>query len=310
MADNITGSFAFAAFNTRASMKHYTRFRAYQLPNKGSSFSLSVDNHFTLIEARYNETNKEHILWELNLIKRTAIDVLHITSWDDDHCNFGELCNLLNDLSPSLIEYPSEVPTTENGRKSRNAILEYAKTYVFCKAVSITPYFVKNEPKEPLTGRNLFYNPLINGDKSNNNSVVKFFRVGSFQILSLGDCEDSSIAQRLMKDPILKDEVDIMILAHHGADNGFTTPEFLKAIDPLVCVCASNYANEYDHPKPIIRSRCQSLNIPLFTTKRGDIIAQTIDPKHFKVSNYVSNNEAKETVTPPLENKTWYKSDV
>ena len=39
-------------------MKHYTRFRAYQLPNKGSSFSLSVDNHFTLIEARYNETKE------------------------------------------------------------------------------------------------------------------------------------------------------------------------------------------------------------------------------------------------------------
>lgn len=58
MANDITGSFAFAAFNTRASMKHYTRFRAYQLPNKGSSFSLNVDNHFTLIEARYNETKE------------------------------------------------------------------------------------------------------------------------------------------------------------------------------------------------------------------------------------------------------------
>ena len=58
MADNITGSFAFAAFNIRASMKHYTKFRAYPLPNKGSSFSLSVVNHFTIIEARYKETKE------------------------------------------------------------------------------------------------------------------------------------------------------------------------------------------------------------------------------------------------------------
>ena len=32
--------------------KIYTRFRAYQLGNAGSSFSYYADGHFTLIEAR------------------------------------------------------------------------------------------------------------------------------------------------------------------------------------------------------------------------------------------------------------------
>lgn len=42
-----------------------TRFRAYQLGNAGSSFSYSVDNHLTLIEARLNEVNGPNILKEM-----------------------------------------------------------------------------------------------------------------------------------------------------------------------------------------------------------------------------------------------------
>lgn len=290
-------------------MAHYTRFRSYQLPNPGSSFSLSVEKHFTLIEARYNETNAPHIHWELNNLGIRYIDTLHITSWDQDHCNYAELCLILGKLIPTNIEYPSEYPTTENGQKSLSAIHEYVRNHDWAHKFCITPSFVKTEDKLPLMGKDIFFNPELNGDKSNDNSIIKFFRVGSFQILSLGDCEDSAIANRLMENDILKGEVDIMILAHHGADNGFTTKEFLEAIRPKVCVCSSDYGNKYDHPRDIIRQRCLSLGIPLFTTKRGDIIAQTIDAKHFKVSNYVSNNEAKDTVLS-FSNKTWYISDV
>lgn len=66
-------------------MSKNTRFRAYQLGSKGSSFSYSVDNHFTLIEARYNDINKKSIQFELKKIGVQYIDCLHITSWDD-HC--------------------------------------------------------------------------------------------------------------------------------------------------------------------------------------------------------------------------------
>ena len=272
-------------------MNHYTRFRAYQLPNKGSSFSLRVDNHFTLMEARYNELNREHIEWELSLLKRSDIDVLHITSWDIDHCNYRELCSLLRNLIPTIIEYPSEQPTTDNGKKSLAEIKNYAQIYSFCKLIPVTPEVVRYGLRLRNKGQDVFYNPRVNGLISNDNSVAKLFRVGS---------------QALMQDEILRNEVDIMILAHHGADNGFTSIEFLRAINPLVCICAANYSNEYEHPKPVIRARCSSLGIPLFTTKRGDIIAQTVDSQHFKVSNYVSNNEKRETLLT-FANKTSYE---
>lgn len=290
-------------------MKHYTRFRSYQLPNPGSSFSFSVEKNFTLIEARYNDTNAPHVKWEMQLLGIKFIDTLHITSWDQDHCNYGELCTILDTLLPTTVEYPSETPITENGKKSLSAIQNYKNGHDFCRLFSVSPYVVQYTTRHKLMGENVFYNPIVNGDKSNNNSVVKLFRTGSFTVLSLGDCEDVNIAKELMKDDILTDEVDVMILAHHGADNGFTTVDFLKAINPKVCVCSSDYGNEYDHPRNVIRGRCNALGIPLFTTKRGDIIAQTQDTYNFKVSNYVSNNEVKDSVLS-FENKTWFKSDV
>ena len=232
--------------------------------------------------------------------------MLHITSWDIDHCNYRELCSLLRNLIPTIIEYPSEQPTTDNGKKSLAEIKNYAQIYSFCKLIPVTPEVVRYGLRLRNKGQDVFYNPRVNGLISNDNSVAKLFRVGSFHILSLGDCMDASIAQALMQDEILRNEVDIMILAHHGADNGFTSIEFLRAINPLVCICAANYSNEYEHPKPVIRARCSSLGIPLFTTKRGDIIAQTVDSKHFKVSNYVSNNEKRETLLT-FANKTSYE---
>lgn len=197
------------------------------------------------------------------------------------------------------------MPTTINGLRAKVAIERYNRENPNVQIMPVTPKVVRDGTREPKKGQDIFYNPIINGDKSNDNSVVTLFRVGSFTVLSLGDCEDAYIAQRLMRDKILQTEVDIMILAHHGADNGFTTTEFLRTINPSVCVCSANYANEYEHPKQVIRNRCSSLNIPLLTTKRGDIIAQTDDARHFKVANYVSNNETRDSVYR-FENKTYY----
>ena len=285
-------------------MGHYTRFRAYQLGECGASFSLSVEKHFTLIEARLTKVNAPHIVWEMNNLGIDHINTLHITSWDNDHCKSGELECILKYLKPERIEYPCYAPHTENGKASLKLIKNYN-----CSKYPIDPIFVKLVTKEPLKGKDLYYNPTETVDKSNDNSVVKFFRVGSFQVLSLGDCESSEISEALANDEILKSEVDILILAHHGADNGFTTTEFLKALKPKVAICAADYGNKYGHPDKVITSRLSSLGIDYYSTKTGDIIAQTIDAKHYKVSNYIANNEEKESVSP-YSCKTWYISDV
>lgn len=285
-------------------MNHYTRFRAYQLGTCGASFSLSVDSHFTLIEARYNDTNRPHILWEMQMLGISRIDTLHITSWDDDHCQAEELQRILKELLPSRIEYPDYPPHTENGKNSFNII----RTYLCDGLIPIGPKVVANQVKTRLQGRDVFYNPTQLVAKPNDNSVVKFFRTGSFQILSLGDCEDGSIRDRLMEDDILQNEVDILILAHHGADNGFTTPEFLQALSPKVAICASDYGNQYGHPDSAIINRLANAHIDYYSTKTGDIIARSVDKYYFKVSNYIGNNE-KKGKEGTYQNKTYYIND-
>ena len=293
-------------------MNHYTRFRAYQLGTCGASFSMSVDNHFTLIEARYNDTNMPHIQWEMDKLDIKRIDVLHITSWDDDHCQAEELRRILVELQPQRIEYPAYSPHTENGKKSLGWIKAYhlscLRKNLRCDSIPITPNVVDNQIMTRLRGEDVFYNPIQLVVKPNDNSVAKFFRTGSFQILSLGDCEDGGIRDRLMKDDILQNEVDILILAHHGADNGFTTQQFLQTLSPKVAICASDYGNQYGHPAPAIVSRLSNAHIDYYSTKTGDIIAQSVDKYSFKVSNYISNNEEKGSERI-YSNKTYYISD-
>ncbi len=67
-----------------------------------------------------------------------------------------------------------------------------------------------------------------------------------------------------------------MILAHHGADNGFTNKKFLERVEPKLAICSSNYANQYDHPTDEIRNLLHEQPIRLMTTKTGDIIVTSI----------------------------------
>lgn len=67
----------------------------------------------------------------------------------------------------------------------------------------------------------------------------------------------------------------------------------MKAVNPKVAICACDWDNMYSHPSPAVRSMLSNLNIKYYSTKAGDIIAQSIDKYNFKVSNYISNNEKK-----------------
>lgn len=291
-------------------MTHYTRFRAYQLSSAGSSMSISVEKHFTLIEARYNDDNKKHILWELNLLRKTDIDVLHITSWDEDHCNYNELSSILKELKPRAIEYPDYAPHTDSGKKSLTLIKFYSNR-TGASICPIGPNIVSIDIKnaERLKGKDVLLNPIVISDSSNDNSVIKFFRRGSFQVLSTGDCEAEDISKRIQNNEIVNCEVDVLVLPHHGSEHSILTPEFLKALNPKVCICTVDYKNKFGHPDKKVVTWIEQDGIPYISTKTGDVIIQTVDNRTFKVSNYVSNNESLESVKE-FTNKTYYPNNT
>lgn len=268
-----------------------TRFRAYQLGTRGSSFSYTVGRHITLIEARYNEVNMENVKSEMKRIGESRIDCLHISSWDEDHCNYNELMQLLIDLSPRRVDYPWYQPDTSNGLKSK-ALIEHYLNEAKCNGSAISPEYINGlEEAELLKYNDILYNPVSASNKHNDNSVVQLFRQGRFTVLSLGDCESPDIAERIMYSTIASKEVDVLILAHHGADNGFTTKEFIERINPRVAICSSNYDNQFEHPKPEIRKILYDADVPLYTTKTGDIIIDCPSGDVARVYNFISNNE-------------------
>lgn len=287
-------------------MKHYTRFRAYQLGEEGSSFSLMVDNHFTLIEAKLNDVNSSSIVEELKILGRTNIDVLHITSWDTDHCDEYSLQLILKYLTPAQIEYPPYEPVSGTGKNC----LQLIDNYKYGDKVKINTWSVYNSEQHAnkLVGRDILFNPIRIVEKHNDNSIAKLFRIGSFQILSLGDCEAEEICERLQENEILQGEVDVLILAHHGSENSICTKDFLEKISPRVAICSSNYDNKYEHPHKTIRNSLNNLQITYFTTKSGDIIIESVDKFTFRVYNFCKNNEECKDVVK-FKNKTWYIYD-
>lgn len=268
-----------------------TRFRAYQLGTAGSSFSYCVDNVFVLIEGRYNDVNKPNIMQEMAYCGCKYIDRLHITSWDKDHCNPSELDALLNELMPTTIECPGYNPDTDCAKDSLKIIKEYVNRLSVASEYSFTPETInKLTVAEERKYSDVIFNPLSISEKHNDNSTVKLFRRGRFCVLSLGDCESPEISKRIANDSIACNETDVMILAHHGADNGFTTQNLLQSVMPKIAVCTSNYDNQYEHPDQNIRTLLHANNIPLYTTKTGDVLIVCGIDNTCVVYNLAGNN--------------------
>jgi competence protein ComEC len=83
-----------------------------------------------------------------------------------------------------------------------------------------------------------------------------------------------------------------MILAHHGAHNGFTNDKLIKALKPSLAICSSNYGSTYDHPRQEVKDILHSNGVRLMTTKTGDIIVSS-EGNHtgkFQATNLRSNS--------------------
>lgn len=274
-----------------------TRFRAYQLGQAGSSFSYFADGHFTLIEGIITDINHQTLSDELNICGKSSIDTLHITSWDNDHCSNPALDWIFENLKPRRIEYPGYPPHTDTAKACLAKIKSYKKTLA-AKGKSITiqsvdpDYISSLNNAQELGYKDIVYHPKQLYEDSNNNSTVKFFRCGSFNVLSLGDVQDQNISAMLRRCKTLCREIDVMILAHHGADNGFTNEKFLEAVRPSIAISSSNYDNHHGHPKETIRELLYRMNIRLLTTKTGDVVAKSIGDhcSKYQVTNLISNS--------------------
>jgi competence protein ComEC len=276
-----------------------TKFRAFQLDTAGSLFSFFKMDYYTLIEARVPKGGIEVIIKDLYFHGKEKINKLHITSWDVDHCNYEDLIQILNRLRPNIIEVPSYEPNTDTGKLCKSTIEGYDDVHQKYKpnVKIISKDYISSLPNATAFHTNdIVYHSHYDSDNKNDMSLIRLFRSNGFNVLSLGDCESQDISNYLLRAGFITTEVDLLILPHHGADNGFITSDFLDKVKPKLAICSSNHGNQYDHPRQNIRTLFSSKNIPLMTTKRGDVIVVHEKNKtHSRAINLISNNEEKES---------------
>lgn len=273
-----------------------TRFRAYQLGEPGSSFSYFADGHFTLIEAKLTDRSYQSLAAELEACGKTSIDTLHITSWDQDHCDFKELQEILSALKPRKVEYPGYEHDSECSKNCLQEIFRYRdarrRAELSMIARRVDPPYVKGlEDAKGFGYSDIYYHPKEYFSGSNDNSTVKLFRGGMFNVASLGDVEHPNIGSMLRRCRAFKREVDILILAHHGSDNDVNSKKFFQTVRPTIAVCSSDYDNQYGHPHEEVKNALYEAGVREYTTKTGDVLVESI-PNHRKeylVTNYKSN---------------------
>jgi competence protein ComEC len=255
-------------------MNLQAKFRAFKLDTPGSLCSVYMDGRYTLIEARLPIGGVDVLMQDMKHHGKETVDVLHITSWDTDHCSMIDLDQILNKLRPGRIEVPGYEPESEEGRSCRRILLKYDEIHQwkFHNTIEVTPQYISGLSRPmPFQPVGIHFSTDPRAANKNDRSLVMLFRSTTFSVLSLGDCESAEIASMLLKCEHITDEVDVLILPHHGADNGFITDDFLKAVKPLVAVATSNRGNEYEHPRPEVRAMLAQNGIPLMTSKDGDV---------------------------------------
>tara|TARA_R110002051_G_scaffold44154_1_gene89633 strand:- start:5865 stop:6749 length:885 start_codon:yes stop_codon:yes gene_type:complete len=253
-----------------------TKFRAFQLDSAGSLFSYWKKNTYTLIEARLPKEGINILIDDLAYHDKDRIDVLHITSWDADHCQVHALTQILNHFRPDRIEIPSYEPDNDTARQCKGLIMKY--DHIHQKYVhNVTRYdqaTIGGLSNASSWGtNNVVYHSLYNVDNHNDMSQIRLFRSDGFSVLSLGDCESEEITEKLMRSgSILSNEVDVLILPHHGSENSMLNGAFLDFCKPGLAVCSSNFGNQFEHPRPAVKQLLTIRNIKTMTTKRGDVI--------------------------------------
>lgn len=275
-----------------------TRFRAYKLSTAGSLCSYFAGDHFTLIEAMDTDASRSNLLKEMEICGKQSVDTLHITSWDDDHCEAKALEWILKNLKPTRIEHPGYTHHTQCAKDCAELISSYKRERLkagrTAKVIPVTPDFIAGlETASALGYTNIFYHPKTIHEKSNNNSTVKFFRTGVFNVLSTGDIEHHDIGSYLRSCKKLCRELDVLILPHHGGPVDLMTEKFLDELRPSIAVCTSNSGNQHEHPDESVVKLLSNKKIPLMTTRRGDVVIESINGhiNKFEAIDFLSNGK-------------------
>ena len=124
--------------------------------------------------------------------------------------------------------------------------------------------------------------PLLKDTRSdlNANSVIVHLKVGTVDLLLLGDSEPDTL-DRLLADGL--PSIEILKIGHHGSRWG-TSRALLDATRPRVAVISCGRSNRFGHPHNNTLAALQDADVQIYRTDLQGTIVVTTDGKGFAIS--------------------------
>lgn len=115
--------------------------------------------------------------------------------------------------------------------------------------------------------------PVKEYDDLNDTSVVCRFQYGQVSFLFTGDMEADAEADLLQSGADV--QADFLKLGHHGSSTS-TSEDFLRAVNPSVCLIEVGEGNSYNHPHAETMALVEEFGCKIFRTDlNGSIVVQT-----------------------------------
>ena len=89
----------------------------------------------------------------------------------------------------------------------------------------------------------------------------------------------------------------VLKVAHHGS-RGSSTPEFLRAVSPLVAVISVGARNTYGHPAPETLARIDAVSAAVYRTDRDGAVILETDGRVLSVTSWATGQVARHCLVP------------
>lgn len=113
---------------------------------------------------------------------------------------------------------------------------------------------------------------MLKGDDANNFSIVAKITYGKNTFMFTGDARKESEAEMLRSYSAEELKCDVLKIGHHGSRTS-SSPNFIKAVDPLIGLMSLGKDNEYGHPhdEPMETIRAQGMTL-YRTDELGNVV--------------------------------------
>lgn len=200
----------------------------------------------------------------------SEIDKLIITHADADHAEGAE--ELLKELRVKELHV---TPNSLDKEVMKDLVLEATKQKTVISEQKANAYWQHNE----ILFQYIW--PFDTHYEGNNDSLVLFVRMGSFEGLFTGDLEKEGELQLVQKYPQLKN-IDLLKAGHHGSKTS-SSKEFIQQLTPSLTIFSAGENNRYGHPHKEVVERFKASRLPTLMTGEVGTIEITISKDQMNV---------------------------